>query len=107
MLARRLRRDVWCPPRCRPAARGPRRRDARLKADNPVGQWNRFDITVRGSTVKVLLNGKPVLPGVTIPGLPRAAPSPSSITAARRTASGPARRRSVQFRNVFIRELEP
>jgi len=42
----------------------------RTQADKPVGEWNHFEIAVRGKTVTVALNGKPVLPGATIPDLP-------------------------------------
>ena len=40
------------------------------QADKPVGEWNHFEITVRGKTVKVALNGKTVIAGATIPDLP-------------------------------------
>ena len=63
-----VRRDASMPAEVRAGV------TPQVKADNPVGQWNRFDITVRGNTVKVLLNGKVVLPGVTIPGLPERGP---------------------------------
>ena len=64
------------------------------QADKPVGQWNHFEITVKGKTVRVALNGKIVISGATIPGPSRLADaSPSSTTAARtKTATGPARR---------------
>jgi hypothetical protein len=78
-----------------------------LKADHPVGQWNRFNITVRGSTVTVLLNGKTVLPGVTIPGLPERGPIALQHHGTKKDGlwtSSPSR---VQFRNVYVRELKP
>ena len=40
------------------------------QADNPLGQWNHFEITVKGKTVQVALNGKIVIAGATIPDLP-------------------------------------
>jgi hypothetical protein len=40
------------------------------QADKPVGEWNRFEITVEGQTVKVVLNGATVIPGATIPNMP-------------------------------------
>ena len=40
------------------------------QADRPVGEWNHFEITARGNTVKVVLNGKTVIPGAAIPDLP-------------------------------------
>ena len=78
-----------------------------MKADNPVGKWNRFDITVRGSTVKVLLNGKPVLPGVTIPGLPERGPIALQHHGSQRDGTWTSPPSLMQFRNIFVRELEP
>ncbi len=37
-----------------------------LRADNPVGQWNTFDITMVGDKVTVKLNGKLVTDNVTL-----------------------------------------
>src|SRR6187402_999643 len=42
----------------------------RTQADKPVGEWNRFEITVRGKMVTVVLNGKTVIAGAEIPSLP-------------------------------------
>jgi len=40
----------------------------RVKADNKIGQWNRFEITVRGNVVTVVLNGQTVI--ASLPPLP-------------------------------------
>jgi hypothetical protein len=79
----------------------------RVNADKPVGQWNRFDITVRGSTVRVLLNGEPVLPGVTIPGLPERGPIALQHHGSQKDGQWTSPPSLVQFRNVFVRELGP
>ena len=42
----------------------------RTQADRPVGEWNHFEITVRGTTVSVALTSKTVLPGAMIPDPP-------------------------------------
>ena len=96
-----VRRDASLPAEVRAGA------TPQLKADNPVGQWNRFDITVRGSTVKVLLNGKPVLPGVTIPGLPERGPIALQHHGSQKDGQWTGPPSLVQFRNVFVRELAP
>lgn len=96
-----VRRDAVLPPEVRAGA------TPRLKADKPVGQWNRFDITVRGSTVKVLLNGKAVLPGVTIPGLPQRGPIALQHHGSQTNGQWTSPPSLVQFRNIFIRELKP
>src|SRR5688572_27128947 len=52
------------PPELRAAA------TPRTQADNPVGEWNRFEITVHGNAVTALLNGKTVIAGIQLPDLP-------------------------------------
>jgi type 1 glutamine amidotransferase len=42
----------------------------KTRADKPIGEWNHFEITARGQTVSVVLNGVTVIPGATIPDLP-------------------------------------
>jgi hypothetical protein len=42
----------------------------RMNADNDIGQWNTFELTVQGSAVTLFLNGKNVIPTVTLPDLP-------------------------------------
>ncbi len=95
-----VRRDAALPPEVRAGA------VPKLKADNPVGKWNRFDITVRGSTVTVLLNGKTVLPGVTIPGLPERGPIALQHHGSKKDGQWTSPPSLVQFRNVFVRELK-
>jgi hypothetical protein len=79
----------------------------RHQADKPVGEWNRYEITVKGQTVTTMLNGQIVIPGATIPDLPKRGRiafqhhggkdkdghwnSPPSL---------------LQFKNVFIKELK-
>jgi len=43
------------------------------RADRPMGQWNVFLITLRGSRMQVQLNGRPVV-DATLPNLPAAGP---------------------------------
>jgi hypothetical protein len=96
-----VRRDPAMPPEVRAGV------TPKVKADNPVGQWNRFDITVRGSTVSVLLNGQTVLPGVTIPGLPESGPIALQHHGSMRDGVWNSPPSLLQFRNLFIRELKP
>jgi hypothetical protein len=79
----------------------------KLLADNDVGQWNTFVITLRGDRLSVKLNGQQVLKNAQLPGIPERGPiglqhhggkdpdgnwrSPPSL---------------VQFRNIRIRELD-
>jgi hypothetical protein len=67
----------------------------KLKADKPLGQWNRFVITMKGDRLTVVLNGQTVLEKAQLPGVP---------------ARGPIALQhhgdTIQFANVLIRELE-
>ncbi len=41
----------------------------RVRADKPMGEWNRFVITVKGERLTVVLNGKVVLHEALLPGV--------------------------------------
>lgn len=64
----------------------------KVAADRPVGEWNRFEISMRGDRLSVKLNGQVVLENVQLPGVP---------------ASGPIGLQShgcpVEFANVYVR----
>ncbi len=78
----------------------------RTQADKPVGQWNHFEITVRGKTVTVSLNGKVVLPGARIPELPdvgRIALQHHGGQSNGQWNSPPA---LLQFKNLYIKSLD-
>lgn len=42
----------------------------KVRADNPVGEWNTFVITMKGDRLTVVLNGKTVLDNAELPGVP-------------------------------------
>lgn len=64
-------------------------------ADRKFGQWNRFVITMRGDRVTVVLNSETVINEAQLPGVP-----------ARGAIGLQHHNDPVQFRNLFIRELE-
>jgi type 1 glutamine amidotransferase len=77
-----------------------------MQADKPVGEWNHFEITVTGKTVKVALNGKTVIPGATIPNIPdsgRIALQHHGSKNKDGEWTGPPS--LVQFKNIYIKEL--
>jgi hypothetical protein len=77
------------------------------QADKPVGEWNRFEITVQGQTVKVVLNGVTVIPGAKIPDMPargRIALQHHGGRNERGEWTGPPS--LVQFKNIAIKELK-
>jgi hypothetical protein len=66
----------------------------RTRADAPLGQWNRFVITMQGDRINVALNGETVIDRAELPGVPPRGPI------ALQDHSDP-----VEFRNIFIKEL--
>ena len=96
-----IRTDGKNPPELRAAA------TPKVKADKPIGEWNRYEITQRQGLITVLLNGQTVLPGIQIPDFPANAPIGLQHHGGKDKNgvwnSPPA---LVQFRNVFIRELK-
>jgi hypothetical protein len=83
------RTDKDMPPEVRRAA------TPILNADNPVGRWNRFEITAIGDKVTVVLNGKTVIKEAKLPGMPERGPI------ALQHHGDP-----VQFANIYIKELD-
>ena len=66
-----------------------------FNADNPVGEWNRFEIRVIDNYVTVVVNGKTVISGARLPGMPIRGPIALQHHGDR-----------VDFTNIFIKELD-
>ncbi|MBI5384735.1 MAG: DUF1080 domain-containing protein [Verrucomicrobia bacterium] len=94
-----IRTDAKMPAEARAAV------TPRTQADKPVGQWNHFEITVRGNTVKVELNGKTVLPGAAIPDLPARGRIAFQHHGGKRNGEWNSPPSLLQFKNVFVKEL--
>ncbi len=72
-----------------------------LNADNPVGEWNRFHITMKGDKVTVRLNGKLVVDNVPLENYwNRSQPLPEAGPIELQHHGNP-----LYFRNIYIREL--
>jgi hypothetical protein len=77
------------------------------QADRPVGEWNHFEITVKGKTVKVALNGKTVIAGATIPDLPdRGRLAFQHHGSKNKDGAWVGPPSLVQFKNISIKELK-
>ena len=63
-------------------------------ADKPLGEWNCFEITMRGEYLTVILNGEKVLDNARLPGVPKTGPIALQHHDGR-----------IQFRNILIKEL--
>ncbi|MGH9721675.1 MAG: 3-keto-disaccharide hydrolase [Bryobacteraceae bacterium] len=77
----------------------------KFNADKNIGEWNTFEITVRGERATVVLNGVKVVDNAHLPGLP--AEGPIGLQHHGRVQDGkylgpPS---LMQFRNIFIKEL--
>ena len=81
--------DKGQPPEVRRAAR------PRVRADNPPGQWNRFVATMKGDRLTVDLNGRAVIEDARLPGV-----APSGPIGLQHHTD------PVQFRNIFVKQLE-
>ena len=80
----------------------------RKRADKPRGEWNTFEITMKGDRLWVKLNQEEVIRNAQLPGVPREGPiglqhhgSWNDTTG--RWTSPPS---LVQFRNIFIKDLK-
>lgn len=65
------------------------------RADKPIGEWNRFVITMRGERLTVELNGKKVIDNARLPGVPGEGPIALQHHGA-----------PIQFANLYIKELK-
>lgn len=82
------RTDTSMPPEVRAGV------TPRTVADAPIGQWNRFVVTMRGNRLTVVLNGQTVLENALLPGVPEEGPI------ALQMHGDP-----IEFANIMIREL--
>lgn len=78
----------------------------KFRADNPVGEWNRFTIFVIGDRLTVLLNQHQVIENAQLPGLPESGRIAFQHHGGK-NADGTFRPASslVQFKRIRIREL--
>lgn len=111
--------NIWCWPVGSGEVYGVRHKDTtpaeiraavtpRINADNPVGEWNRFVIILVKDRVTVYLNSHMVLENALLPDLPARGPlvlqhhgGPDQAGKLRPASS------LVQFRNIWIKSLDP
>ena len=92
--------DSKQPPEVRAAA------TPRTQADKPVGEWNQFEITVRGEQVSVVLNGKKVIENARMPGVAAGGRIGLQHHGGKRDGKWVSPPALLQFRNIFVKELE-
>lgn len=66
----------------------------KVKADRPVGEWNRTMITIQGDRLTVSLNGRVVIENAQLPGIPAKGPIGLQHHGA-----------AIDFANLWIKEL--
>ena len=96
-----VRNNKSLPPEVRAAA------VPKENADQPVGQWNAFDITVKGEHITVVNNGIVVIDNAYYPGLNIKGPIALQHHGGIDEKTGKLKGASslVQFRNIWIKEL--
>jgi hypothetical protein len=66
----------------------------KMKADKPIGEWNRTIITLKGDRLTVMLNGQTVIENAELPDVPKEGPVGFQHHGSR-----------IDFANVWIKEL--
>lgn len=75
------------------------------KMDKPIGEWNAFDITVKGDRLWVKLNGEEVITNALLPGIPAKGPIGLQHHGTYKDGKYMYNPSLVQFRNIKIKEL--
>lgn len=75
-----------------------------VRADKPVGQWNTFEITMRGDRLTVVLNDITVIENAQLPGVPARGRLALQHHGGMRNGVYSPASSLMQFRNIFIRE---
>ena len=96
-----VRTNETMPPEARAAA------VPKENADQPVGQWNAFDITLRGDRITVINNGITVIENALYPGMAERGRLGMQHHGGINPSTGKLQGASslVQFRNIWIKEL--
>jgi len=77
----------------------------KVLADKNIGEWNTFEITLRGDRLTVVLNGKTVIENAQLPAIPARGPLALQHHGGKRNGQWSGPPSLVQFRNISIKEL--
>ena len=77
----------------------------KTNADNNIGEWNKFKITMKGDRLSVELNGKVVLENALLPGVPEKGKIALQHHGHKKDGKWMGPPSLVQFRNIYIKEL--
>lgn len=76
-----------------------------IRADKPVGQWNTFEITMRGERLTVVLNDITVIENAQLPGVPASGRLALQHHGGMRNGEYSPASSLMQFRNISIKEF--
>jgi hypothetical protein len=74
-------------------------------ADRDIGQWNTFEITMKGDRLTVVLNGVTVIENAELPGVPAKGPIALQHHGDMKDGQWTSPPALVQFRNLYLKEL--
>ncbi|HEV8129969.1 MAG TPA: DUF1080 domain-containing protein [Acidobacteriota bacterium] len=77
----------------------------KTNADNNIGEWNTFRITMNGDRLTVVLNGKTVIENAQLPGVPPQGPIGLQHHGGKRDGKWAGPPSLVQFRSIYLKEL--
>jgi hypothetical protein len=78
----------------------------KANADKDIGEWNAFEITVKGDRLTVVNNGVTVIENAQLPGIPAKGPIGLQHHGAKKDGVWVGPPALVQFRNISIKELK-
>jgi hypothetical protein len=79
------------------------------RADRPRGEWNTFEITMKGDRLTVKLNGEEVISNAQLPGVAREGPialQHHGVHFDEKTGKWEGPPSLIEFRNIYIKELD-
>lgn len=76
------------------------------QADRPVGEWNSFEITMKGDRLTVVLNDVVVIEDAQLPGIPERGPIALQHHGGYRNGEYTGPPSLVQFRNIRVKPLD-
>jgi hypothetical protein len=94
-----VRTDGKMPPEARAGV------TPKKKMDKPIGEWNAFEITVKGDRLWVKLNGEEVIGNALLPGIAPKGPVGLQHHGSKKDGKWTSPPALVQFRNIKIKEL--
>jgi hypothetical protein len=78
----------------------------KLLADRDVGEWNSFEITLKGDRLTVVLNGQAVIENAQLPGIPARGPLALQHHGDMKDGQWVSPPALVQFKNLYVKELK-